>query len=274
MTESPTSCHYQWLNTYHKKRPTLVLLHGFTGSQATFKQAPEYLKNYNLLGIDLLGHGQSPSPTNHHQYRMAETIMELTKLIQTLALTNITVLGYSMGGRIALAWAISEPQLITTLILESASPGLQPASEREQRQQADHRLAQKIMTEGLLDFVNYWEALPLFASQSRLSKAQQQQIRTERLSQNPVGLVGSLLGVGTGQQSSYWLKLSDLPSQTLCLTGASDKKFIGIAEEMVSQNTAIKHQIILSAGHCVHLEQPADFYHAVATFLGETSYED
>ncbi|MBO1914528.1 alpha/beta fold hydrolase, partial [Microvirga sp. 3-52] len=105
--------------------------------------------------------------------------------------------GYSMGGRIALSYTINHPKRVASLILESSTPGLETERERIERMNKDKILAQKICSEGILSFVEFWEGIPLFDTQKKLSTEQQQKIRTERLSQNAVGLANSLLGIGT-----------------------------------------------------------------------------
>ena len=68
-----------------------------------------------------------------------------------------------MGGRIALAYTIKYPERVTSLILESASPGLKTEQERIERREADELLAKKINSEGIPSFVEFWENIPLFA---------------------------------------------------------------------------------------------------------------
>lgn len=263
----PVAYHYQWLRTYDPKQPTLVLLHGFTGTGQTFQEAPTYLSDVNLLTVDVIGHGQTESPTDLEAYGMPVVCQHLTSLMAQLGLASVHVLGYSMGARLALAWAVAEPRLVASVILESGSPGLQDQTERSARKKADEALARRIEKEGIPSFVAYWETLPLFATQKKLPLAKQEGVRQERLSQSPIGLSNSLRGMGTGQQPSFWEALVTLTQPVYCLTGDLDLKFCQIAQEMTSKGPTISHDTLPQVGHCLHLEAPVLFYQSVASFL-------
>src|SRR5690625_6877126 len=91
-----------------------------------------------------------------------EFINIFNTLRDTLKITKIHLLGYSMGGRTSLSFANYYPEKINSLILESASPGIADPFERQRRKEADKALAEKILIEGVEAFVDYWEDLPLF----------------------------------------------------------------------------------------------------------------
>src|SRR5690606_22623618 len=86
-------------------RPVLVLLHGFTGSAATWKTVIEKWRDYRIVAIDLIGHGQTVSPSAESRYAMERQLEDLECIFKELNLTKFTLLGYSMGGRTALAYA-------------------------------------------------------------------------------------------------------------------------------------------------------------------------
>jgi len=174
------------------------------------------------------------------------------------------LLGYSMGGRIALYSAFSG--YFRALILESASPGLATPAERQQRQASDEALATRIEQDGIEAFIDYWEKIPLFASQQQLSTEQCQELRAQRLNNRALGLANSLRGVGTGVQPELYTRLPTLDLPVLLLAGVQDRKFSTIAQRMASQLPQAKLQIIPSAGHTIHLEQPQAFVASVCEF--------
>ena len=92
-----------------------------------------------------------------------------------------------MGARTALAWTVAFPDKIAGLIMESGSPGLESESARSLRRRNDQRLAIRLIQQPLVDFVDYWQELPLFASQKRLPKEIQQQVRATRF--EPTGVL-------------------------------------------------------------------------------------
>ncbi|TWT26480.1 2-succinyl-6-hydroxy-2,4-cyclohexadiene-1-carboxylate synthase [Planomicrobium sp. CPCC 101110] len=240
------------------KQQTIVFLHGFTGSTKTWRPITEQLKGFRIVLIDLIGHGQSESPQSAERYAMDRQIKDLDDMISELALTNFIMVGYSMGGRTALAYACTYPERLKALILESASPGLWTTEEQKERQERDAALARRISSGGIPAFVDFWENIALFDSQKQLPDPVKQAVRQERLAQNPIGLANSLLGMGTGSQASYWEALKDLKMPVLLLAGTLDAKFKGINEAMLAllPNGRLE---IMEAGHAIHVEKPLEF---------------
>lgn len=263
---------YTWLNDYQKTRPTLLCLHGFTGTGATFKEIANDVTNYNVLAMDLIGHGQTDSFVHPYRYQMTGLTQDIYQLTKELGLTQFALLGYSMGARVALSFSLSYPSSVTQLILESGSPGLAEASARRERRRSDLRLAQRLLTASLSDFVDFWEALPLFNSQKQLSPTKQAVIRQERLNQSVFGLATSLWAMGTGSQPNYWPQLNDLQTfPVLLITGKDDPKFQVISQKMMGQQPAITGCSIPQAGHAIHLEQPQRFTQVLNQWLKELS---
>ena len=240
--------------------PVIVLLHGFTGSTATWMSVVDVLGGeFKTVAVDLTGHGKTTVPKEPNRYSMAEQIADLEALVDKLKLTNFTLVGYSMGGRVALAYAHCYPERVSSLILESASPGIKDESERRERKKADKILSERIMQEGIPSFVKFWGNIALFNSQKRLSAEIQSAVREERLSQNVTGLANSLIGIGTGSQPSYWSELHAINLPVLLITGEIDTKFVNIAQEMLKYLPLAKHRTIKDVGHAIHVEKPTLF---------------
>lgn len=247
---------------------TLVLLHGFTGSTESWADhRPVFATYYRTLVVDLLGHGQTEAPPDPARYTIEQSASDLAGLLTTIAPGPVNLLGYSMGGRLALYFALTYPYLVQSLILESASPGLADSTAQQERIHSDEQLATAIETQGIAAFVERWEALPLFASQQALPATVQSQIHEQRMRNLPQGLANSLRGMGTGVQPALWDQLSTLSVPTLLLAGELDQKFKGIAAQMATYLPNARVAIIPDAGHTIHLEQPLAFQEQVLTFL-------
>jgi len=246
----------------------LVLLHGFTGDRTTWNSfVKQWSHSRKCICIDIIGHGKTDSPENSNRYEIQSVVQDINSIIENLKLDVVDVLGYSMGGRLALSFAMEFPEKVRKLVLESSSPGLKTAEERNRRQIQDERLANQILEHGIEEFVYYWENIPLFSSQKELALQEQQIIREQRLQNSPVGLSNSLKGMGTGVQPSYWDKLSLFESDTLLITGAMDEKFCIIAEKMVFSMKNAQWMKVDGCGHAIHVEHSEKFGTIVNGFL-------
>ncbi|MBC1243680.1 2-succinyl-6-hydroxy-2,4-cyclohexadiene-1-carboxylate synthase [Listeria welshimeri] len=259
---------YYVTNTINGEKPVLLMLHGFTGSNKTFQESITHIEeHFSIVAPDLLGHGKTDSPDEIERYSIERIVEDLVTIIQELKIMQCFVLGYSMGGRVATAFASAHPEMVRGLILVSSSPGLAQKDLQESRVQADNRLADMLESEGIRSFVDYWEKLALFASQEVLSDELKKRIRLERLAQNPNGLAMSLRGMGTGKQPSYWNHLADFTFPVLLMTGSLDEKFEKIAQEMQQLLPNSTHVTVQNAGHAVYLEQPNIFLSQLTNWL-------
>lgn len=240
--------------------PVVVFLHGFTGSLNTWNTIVSLLEGkIHAITIDLWGHGHSDKPERSSEYTMQKQTRDLEQLFVQLELANFVLVGYSMGGRIALGYATSYPDRIQRLVLESASPGLKTEAERTERKERDAKLANRLLQEPFEDFVDFWENLALFDSQKSMSAEQREAVRKERQSQDPKGLANSLFGIGTGSQPSYWDVLAEQLYPVDLVTGALDSKFEKIALEMNNLLPRATHISVDNAGHAIHVEKPEEF---------------
>lgn len=249
----------------------LALLHGFTGSAAGWGEHLDQFAEAGLrvIALDLLGHGASDAPADPACYgfaRVREDIFALLSLLHAHPEDTI-LLGYSMGGRMALYTALGAS--FRGLILESASPGLATREERAARRASDEALAMRIERDGVAAFVDEWERLPLFASQSALPPEVLHALRLQRLRNAPSGLANSLRGAGTGAQPPLLDALASLTTPALVLAGELDEKFSRIAWEMVAVMPHAEARIVVGSGHAIHLEQPEIFDTLVIEFCSD-----
>ncbi|MFB3052562.1 MAG: 2-succinyl-6-hydroxy-2,4-cyclohexadiene-1-carboxylate synthase [Dehalococcoidia bacterium] len=252
--------------------PPLLLLHGFSGSAATWTPHLEAWQGFTAIAVELLGHGASDCPADRRRYRMERCLGDLVALLDRLPASGgrrMAVLGYSMGGRVALRLALLAPERLWALVLESASPGIEDASERAARARSDADLADDIERDGLEAFVERWQALPLFASLARLPVAVRDELRRQRLQNDPRGLVGSLRGLGAGQQEPVLARMAEIRIPVLLLTGALDDKYCALARRMAAALPRARTESVPDSGHAVHLERPQAFAGAVRGFLKE-----
>jgi 2-succinyl-6-hydroxy-2,4-cyclohexadiene-1-carboxylate synthase len=246
----------------------VVFLHGFTGQSASWTTITNLVsETQRTIAIDLIGHGRTDAPRDVSRFAYSQAIDDLAAILAKLELRCATWVGYSMGGRLALGIALRYPEIVSGLILESASPGIADVQKREARRQADELLADEILARGVREFVARWEALPMWESQLEMPIERQKRQRDIRLQNRAEGLAGSLRGMGTGAQDSHWEGLAELQAPTLVIAGERDAKFAEIATRMAGQAPNAELVIVPNAGHAVHLEQPESYAAHIARFV-------
>lgn len=257
------------------KGEAIVLLHGFTGDGRTWDDlAPDLSSSRQVVIIDLLGHGKTASPLDSELYTIQRAADDIWAILDRLKIEKAHFLGYSMGGRLALAITVLFPNRVSSLILESTSPGLRSQIEREQRILQDEKLAELILSDGITAFVDKWENIPLFSTQKFLPEKIRMKIKSQRLENNPLGLANSLRGMGTGRQPSFWNELHDLKIPVLILCGELDEKFCAIGNEMERLLPQSKQIIFKGAGHAIHVEEPQKFDTIVKEYLDNLCFHN
>jgi len=243
-----------------------VLLHGFTGSAVGWgERLVDGLAGTGLTPVlvDLPGHGRDAGPTDPAAYTLDSILGHVTRAGDW----PTDLVGYSMGGRVALHFAAAFPGRVRRLVLESASPGLATEEERRARRASDEALASKLLAVGLEAFVDEWEAQPLFESRAALEPAERERQRALRLRNDAASLAACLRGLGAGSLPSLWGRLPSLAVPTLLVVGSLDTKFTEIARSMASAMPDARVVEVAGAGHTVHLERPDAWLAAVVEFL-------
>lgn len=252
--------------------PPLVLLHGFTGSAGAWGSFADALAAENrVIAIDIAGHGLSDAPASIRHYRMKRAVEDVVAAVTLAGYRRAAWLGYSMGGRLALHVAAAHPEAVGRAILIGASPGIAEAGERAQRVAADEALARRIEADGMEAFIDYWENIPLFASQRSLPEGMRAAIRAGRLGCSARGLANSLRGMGAGAQEPLHSALPGMTMPMLLLAGEGDAKYTAIAGEMAAALPHARAVVVPGAGHAAHLEQPERCVSVIRNFLAGTA---
>jgi 2-succinyl-6-hydroxy-2,4-cyclohexadiene-1-carboxylate synthase len=252
----------------------LLLLHGFTGSTETWEPLRAVLeRSFTVIAIDLPGHGWSESPTDPARFALPRLAGDLAVVLDTLGFLRTAVLGYSMGGRAVIQFALQHPDRVAALVLESASPGIADDAERAARVASDTKLAESIERDGIEAFVDRWEKLPLWASQASVPDEIRARLRRQRLANLPAGLANSLRGAGAGEEPSTLDRLTELRASVLLIAGGLDPKYMTLSRIMMERLPDARLEIVEGAGHAVHLERPLEFGGAVECFLDGVASE-
>ena len=244
--------------TGSENRPAVLFLHGFMGSKAEWADVMESLdRGFRCVAVDLPGHGASTGLPDE-TYTMEGTAGAILGTLDELEIPAAALVGYSMGGRLALYLALRHPDRCSGLFLESSSPGLKSETEREARREADEQKARRLEHGDFEEFLQDWYRQPLFAPMARDEALLRRTIEARR-GNDPAELAKSLRGTGTGSQPSLWEELSGLRVPVLAAVGELDEKFVGISRGMEDLGPAVRATTVPDAGHDVHDEAPAEY---------------
>lgn len=227
----------------------LLLLHGFLGSPEDWAPIISTLPQYRCIAPAIPGDACSHG----------EVLDSLLALLDSLGIEHCAVLGYSMGGRIAMQLALRSPQRVGLLIAESANPGIQNKADCAARAAQDDALADRLAQGDLANFLADWYAQPLFAT---LSPTQKEALIRKRSQGDSASLAATLRALSVGRQENLWPQLPSLECPVHFIAGALDSRYRKIAESAAGQA-----HIIEGAGHNVHLEAPGYFCRVLTALL-------
>jgi 2-succinyl-6-hydroxy-2,4-cyclohexadiene-1-carboxylate synthase len=249
--------------------PDVVLLHGFTGSTRSMASVAQGLAGrFRTLSIDLVGHGRSEAPHTAERYAMSRCVEQVAGALDALIAKRAHLLGYSMGGRVALALCAARPERVASALLVGASAGIADPDARAARRRADEALAERIERDGVPAFVDAWMAQPLFETQHRrLSAAALTAAREQRTDNRAPGLANALRGMGTGAQEPLHASLASVRVPVCLAVGEEDDKFRALAADLAQRMPTSRIETIPAAGHAAHLENPAAFLGAARHFF-------
>ena len=258
--------------------PAVLLLHGFTGTGASLDDLARVLRRdgRRTLAPDLLGHGASDAPADPARHAVARQAADLAEILRQLGAAPAAVVGYSLGGRIALRLALDAPEVVASLVLIGSGAGIADPTERARRRATDEELAASIERDGVAAFVDRWEALPLFASEESLPPVIRERRRAERLAQGAMGLAASMRGAGQGTQEPLHDRLGLLRPSTLLVVGEIDTKAAANARAIAAAAPAGRVGVltIAGAGHAAHIARPIVVRRAILDHIRTTATGD
>lgn len=244
------------------KGQPLIIIHGLFGSLDNWMSfAKTMSENYEIFLIDARNHGQSPHSVVFNYNAMVD---DLKEFIDEHKLKDAIILGHSMGGKIAMQFAINYSHLLAKLIVVDIAPKAYPVHHQQiieglkaldftqikTRKEADDKLAEKIPELSVRQFLLknlYWK------EQGQLSFRFNLEIIANNIEE-----VGKALITNTQQFLKPTLFVRGEMSNYIL---ASDKPEI----DKIFTNS--KLETVLKSGHWIHAEQPQQFFEIVSSFL-------
>jgi len=226
-------------------KPWLVFLHGFSGDSREWQLPEMCLDDYPRLYLDLPGHGESAHVAVSDFSHMSQL---LNRTLISYNILNYWLVGYSLGGRIAMYHACQRPEGLQGLIVEGGHPGLRDDHERISRRASDAHWAARFRHEPLEAVFADWYQQPVFAS---LTEGQRQALVALRSRNNGATLAAMLQATSLAEQPDLRAALAESLVPFFYMYGERDDKFRAIARELPAIGHEIPH-----AGHNAHRENP------------------
>lgn len=226
------------------KPAQVVFLHGFSDTTASWDTlAPEF-PHARRFGL----------PGHNGQTSACSWANALQRLSDFLGDAPTHLVGYSMGGRLALAFAAQHPERVLTLTTVGAHAGW-PSDEKETRGQADEALA--LLAEADLDtFLRRWAQSPILNVWPQTPDVQRAKA-ARRATNRGAGLADALRNLGPAKMPD--IDRSKLTMPCLFVAGSADLRYTAVATELASSTAQGRAEIIQNAGHAAHEDQPEVF---------------
>jgi len=220
----------------------LIALHGFGGSPADF----DVLQSTLHSSLKLVKPPYSKAPPAGYP-------------------TSI-VLGYSMGARVALSWALGGT-LPRALVLIGATAGIEDPRLREARLRKDQALTEEIVSIGSASFADRWKQQPLIATQERMPQPYLHAMQMRRRVIPKAQLTWQLERYGQGAWSPCWDRLAEFNIPALVVAGEEDVRYCHLGRRLAAALPQGQLTIIPNSGHSPHFEAPAAFTEALTRWL-------
>ena len=171
------------------------------------------------------------------------------------------LLGYSMGGRLAMNACVYRPSLWSGVIAVGADPGLISDDARSKQLQKDLEWARRFRTEDIQELLNEWDELPVFCGRSNCASREISELDSEKISR----FFDVFSKARQGNMLPMLRKLKTPP--LLYISGCDDIKYTKIGQDLAAHCMQVRHQIIPNAGHRVPWESQDAFISEVSVFI-------
>ena len=236
----------------------VVFLHGFLENQTMWDVfIPELCKTHQIITLDLLGHGLSDVGTA--MQTMEEQAETVAALLAFLEIKKATLIGHSMGGYVALAFADLYPEKTEGIALLNSTP----LPDSDERKMNRDRAVEAFKSNKNITINLSIENLFAKENQKRMVKTVQK-VQKEALQTPLEGIIASLKGMKLRKDRTFILQNKKF--KNLLILGKQDAVLPYTETAKIAQNTHTK-LITLAGGHMSHLENTTEVFEAITTYL-------
>ena len=250
--------------------PPIVLVHGFTASAASFAaNIPGLNKRFEVISMELLGHGESDSPKDSAPYAPDAAVARILALLDELGHEKVLLCGHSLGAALCLRVALDAPERLAGLILINSMSAAGTPEWREDARPGMSAMAERLRAEGS-DFLRQTRLYP--AHSKRLDPESRELLMRAFDATDPNGLAGTAESLVIDVNS--FERLGELEVSTLVVVGERDKAFAEAAPDFIDRMPAVlvRRVQLNEAGHAANIEQPEAFESAVIAFAEDLGY--
>ena len=203
--------------------PTLTFIHGFMGDPSDWDFVRAELSEYKSTAPLI-------KPARDWDSGVEQLMEELPR--------RSILVGYSMGARLALAVALSRPEVCAGLVFVSGNPGIEDDEARRKRYESDCRIADEIESVPRQDFLHQWY------TQSTVFKSLTADVRADEIARK-AAYAGDdwsaiLRTYSVAMQPNYWPRLCELKMPVMAIAGMSDRKYANMIVKMDSANISTR----------------------------------
>jgi pimeloyl-ACP methyl ester carboxylesterase len=238
----------------HGAGPAILLTHGFAATGRMWSPQLEMLtRNFRVIVWDLRGHGRTDSPANPAVYNQAETLGDMTAILDVLGTSRAIIGGHSLGGYMSLAFHAKYRERVTALLLSGCGPGYRKDAPRDAWNAAANGFADKIKRAGL-------ESLGVRSAEVDPTDHK-----------STAGLVNAARGILTQRDGAVIESLPSIAVPTFISVGANDNDYLAGTAYLEEKIPGARRRVFEGAGHSANYEVPDAFNAALKTFLEANS---
>lgn len=239
-------------------RRKLFLLHGFLGQTSDWSAVAEAIRaksEFEPVPIDLY----QEFADHESQRSLVGWARGFAARVQKEGGPKPVILGYSMGGRLALHALLEAPFVFDGGIFVSAHPGLRTPTEKAARVEHDRRWAQRFLENDWDAILDEWNSQAVLASSQEVDRSAQEPRRAI--------IAQALQDWSLGSQRDTRAELKRLTLPVLWMAGERDSRYVSLLKEVAAEGPATETRVIPGAGHRIPWDRPEEFAQAVCGFL-------